>query len=144
MSSLYESAPVGPVEQGAFLNAVAVFETSEPPERVLDRLLAAEQQRGRVRDVRLGPRTLDLDLLLYGNQTIEEPSLTVPHPQLTARRFALEPLLEAWPGATLPDGTLLSPLLAPVQDQLVERIGKWRVSRLKRLWWELRRTLSNT
>ncbi len=137
LSSLYESAPVGPVEQGAFLNAVAVFETSEEPGLVLDRLLAAENAAGRVRDVRWGPRTLDLDLLLYGNQSVGEPGLTVPHPELTNRRFVLQPLLETWPDAALPDGTRLAGFLEAVQDQEVQRIGPWRVALLKRLWWRV-------
>jgi len=137
LSSLYESAPVGPVAQGAFLNAVAVFETGDVPARVLNRLLAAEQARGRAREVRWGPRTLDLDLLLYGSQSVDEPGLTVPHPELTNRRFVLEPLLEAWPDATLPDGSRLAGFLETVQEQGVELIGPWQVGWLKRLGWKL-------
>jgi 2-amino-4-hydroxy-6-hydroxymethyldihydropteridine diphosphokinase len=136
-SGLYESAPVGPVEQDPFLNAVAVFETDEDSPAVLARLLAVEQSRGRVRDVRWGPRTLDLDLLLCGDAAVDLPGLTVPHPELTRRRFVLEPLLEAWPDATLPDGTSLRSFLAAVADQAVERTGDWRVSwwrRLRRRW----------
>ncbi len=140
-SSLYESAPVGPVEQDAFLNAVAIVETSQSPMEMLDQLLAIEQTRDRVREVRWGPRTLDLDLLLYGVAEVSEPALTVPHPALTDRRFVLEPLLEAWPDAGLPDGTPLSPCLSAVQDQEVQRVGPWHVSWWKRLSWHLRRTL---
>ena len=136
-SGLYESAPLGPVAQDPFLNAVAVFETRDDPAAVLARMLAVEQSRGRVREVRWGPRTLDLDLLLHGDSTIELAGLTVPHPELTRRRFVLQPLLEAWPGATLPDGTPLASFLEAVSDQHVERIGPWRVpwwARLRR-WW---------
>lgn len=132
-SSLYESAPVGPVEQGPFLNGVAVFETTEAPLALLERILAVELAGGRVREVRWGPRTLDLDLLLYGNETIEAPGLSIPHPELTRRRFVLEPLLEVWPDAALPDGTPLVPLLSSVQDQPMQRIGAWR----GRWWWRL-------
>ena len=131
-SALYESAPVGPVEQGPFLNAVAVFDTSLEPQVILSDLLAIEQTRGRVREVRWGPRTLDLDLLLYGSAAIEEESLTVPHSELTNRRFVLQPLLEAWPDATLPDKTPLANHLESVQDQEVDRVGPWRVG-----WWTL-------
>jgi 2-amino-4-hydroxy-6-hydroxymethyldihydropteridine diphosphokinase len=136
-SSLYESAPVGPVEQAPFLNAVAVFETSQSPTEVLARLLAAEQTRGRTREVRWGPRTLDLDLLLFGDATVAEPGLTVPHPELLNRRFVLEPLLEAWPEATLPDGTRLSSSLPAVGEQHVENVGPWNVSLWRRTWWRL-------
>ena len=136
-SSLYESAPVGPVEQDAFLNAVAVFETDETPLRILERLLGIEQTRGRTRQVRWGPRTLDLDLLLYGKHAVTEEGLTVPHPELANRRFVLEPLLETWPDATLPDGTSLSSFLESVQDQVVTRLGDWNVGWWKHLWWRL-------
>lgn len=142
VSSLYESAPVGPVEQGAFLNAVAVFEMSEEPHLVLQRLLAAEQGRGRVREVRWGPRTLDLDLLLYGDRMVQSPGLTIPHVELTKRRFVLEPLLEAWPNAALPDGTLLSSFLPAVQDQVIERVGPWTAGWWARAWWRLRGIVS--
>ena len=98
-SSLYETAPVGPVEQGPYLNSVIVLETETSPDRLLQGLLDIERARGRVRDLRWGPRTLDLDLLLYGDQVVERPGLTVPHPEMTNRRFVLEPLLEAWPEA---------------------------------------------
>lgn len=137
-SSLFESAPVGPVEQEAFLNAVAVFETNETPASLLERLLDIELSRGRTREVRWGPRTLDLDLLLYGDEVVAEPGLTVPHPELTNRRFVLEPLLEAWPDASLPDGTLVSTFQADVQDQDVRRLGEWHVGWWKRLGWRLK------
>lgn len=141
-SSLYESAPVGPVEQDPFLNAVAVFETNEAPLRVLKRLLDAELARGRTREIRWGPRTLDLDLLLYGDSGVDETGLTVPHPELTNRRFVLEPLLEAWPDATLPDGTALSSFLGRTQDQAVRLVGPWKVGWLRQVWWQLRRAAS--
>ena len=139
VSSLYETAPVGPVDQGAFLNAVAVFETDDPPEKVLEHLLTVEQNRERVRDVRWGPRTLDLDLLLYGGSRVELPGLTVPHPELANRRFVLEPLLEAWPEAVLPGGTPVAGLRPAVADQQVSLYGRWGIPRWKAWWWTAQR-----
>jgi len=122
-SSIYETAPVGGPSQDAYLNAVVVVDTDLPPRSVLDRLLGIERAHGRQRRERWGPRTLDLDLLLYGDQVIDSPGLSVPHPRLTERRFVLEPLNEAWPDATLPDGRRVTDLLASVADQDVRR---WR------------------
>lgn len=122
-SSVYETAPVGGPDQGAYLNAVVVLDTDLPPRSILDRLLVMEQAQGRRRRERWGPRTLDLDILLYGDQVIDSPGLTVPHPRVAERRFVLEPLDEAWPGATLPDGRRIADLLANVSHQDVKR---WR------------------
>ena len=139
VSSLYQSAPIGPVDQDPFLNAVAVFETADSPQAVLDHLLAVEQERGRTREVRWGPRTLDLDVLLYGREQVDLPSLTVPHPELTNRRFVLEPLVQAWPEATLPDGTPVADLLPAVIDQEITRLGSWGIPRWRTMWWAARR-----
>jgi 2-amino-4-hydroxy-6-hydroxymethyldihydropteridine diphosphokinase len=117
VSSYYETAPVGGPPQGDYLNAVVVLDTDLDPAGVLERLLEIERNRGRLREERWGPRTLDLDLLLYGNQAVEQPGLTVPHPRMTERRFVLEPLVEVWPEAALPDGTALAELLPRVADQ---------------------------
>ncbi len=117
VSAYYETAPIGGPEQGDFLNAVAVIETGLDAAEVLDVLLAVERDHGRVRRRRWGPRTLDLDLLLYGEEVVEAPGLTVPHPRMTERRFVLEPLIEVWPDATLPDGTRFSDLLPELSDQ---------------------------
>ncbi|MBT8203300.1 MAG: 2-amino-4-hydroxy-6-hydroxymethyldihydropteridine diphosphokinase [Acidimicrobiia bacterium] len=141
VSSLYESAPVGPVEQGPFLNAVATFSTDAPPTDVLARLLAVEQASGRIRAERWGPRTLDLDLLLYGREAIDMAGLTVPHPEIANRRFVLEPLLEIWPDASLPDGTALSSLRDGVDDQAVARIGAWEDGFWNRLLRSVRRAV---
>jgi 2-amino-4-hydroxy-6-hydroxymethyldihydropteridine diphosphokinase len=122
-SSIYETAPVGGPDQGAYLNAVAVVETDLAPRRLLDVMLDVERRMGRVRRERWGPRTIDLDLLLHGDSAVDEPGLTVPHPRLTERRFALEPLLEAWPEATLPDGRPLADFLEAVADQYVVRVA---------------------
>jgi 2-amino-4-hydroxy-6-hydroxymethyldihydropteridine diphosphokinase len=121
-SSLYRTAPVGEVlDQPAFLNAVARLETSLPPRALLDRLLATESALGRVRDRRHGPRTCDLDLLLYDDAVLREPGLELPHPRLCERRFVLEPLLELAPGLRLPGGAGLAELLPATAGQAVER-----------------------
>lgn len=119
VSSFYETAPVGGPEQGEYLNAVVVVDTTFDARLVLDRLLAIERDHGRERRDRWGPRILDLDLILYGDETIDEPGLTVPHPELRRRRFVLDPLVEAWPDAVLPDGTPVADLLPGVADQEV-------------------------
>ena len=113
VSSLRETDPVGYADQPRFLNGAAAVETELPPGGLLDRLLAVERELGRVRGEgpRYGPRAIDLDLLLYGDQVVEEPGLTVPHPRLAERRFALEPLHELDPGLRLPDGRAVRELL---------------------------------
>jgi 2-amino-4-hydroxy-6-hydroxymethyldihydropteridine diphosphokinase len=121
VSSAYQSAPWGPVEQPPYLNAATELGTSLGPHELLRQLLAVEAELGRVRDVRWGPRTCDLDLLLYGGETIATADLQVPHPRLGQRRFVLDPLLELDSGLELPDGTPLSTLAAAVAEQEVER-----------------------
>jgi 2-amino-4-hydroxy-6-hydroxymethyldihydropteridine diphosphokinase len=113
-SSFRETDPVGVTDQPKFLNAAAKLSTDLPARDLLDALLAIERDLGRdrSREQRWGPRTLDLDLLLYADEVIEEPGLTVPHPRLAERRFALEPLYELAPGLILPDGTPVRDLLA--------------------------------
>ncbi len=110
-SPLYRSAPVGPAGQGDYINAVAQLETHLPPESLLDALQAIENQQGRERGERWGPRTLDLDLLLYGDQVIDTPRLQVPHPQIAQRNFVLVPLLALAPEMRLPSGPSLASLL---------------------------------
>ncbi len=95
VSTLRETEPVGVGPQPRYMNGVAELNTSLRPRPLLDRLLATEQRFGRVRVAgEHGPRTLDLDLLLYGDERIDEPGLTVPHPRLLERAFVLEPLAE--------------------------------------------------
>ena len=106
---------MGPVEQGPFLNGAVRVQTALAPRELLDRLLGIEQQLGRVRRERYGPRTIDLDLLLYGDEVVDEPGLTVPHPRLQERRFALEPLSDLDPGLTIPGSGPISALLAELQ-----------------------------
>jgi len=115
VSQIRETEPVGPVEQGPFLNGAVRLETGLGPRALLDRLLDIEQRLGRVRRERFGPRTIDLDLLLYGDVVVDEPGLTVPHPRLTERRFALEPLSDLDPGLTIPGSGPISALLAELQ-----------------------------
>jgi 2-amino-4-hydroxy-6-hydroxymethyldihydropteridine diphosphokinase len=113
VSRLRETDPVGVVDQPRFLNGVAAIETSLSPRELLDVLLRIERSLGRVRDAtRWGPRTVDLDLLLYGLEEIDEPGLRVPHPRLHERRFALEPLVELDPELGVPGWGTVSQLLA--------------------------------
>jgi 2-amino-4-hydroxy-6-hydroxymethyldihydropteridine diphosphokinase len=115
VSTLRETDPVGVGEQPRFLNGVAALETSLGARELLDRLLAVEQRFGRVRvPGELGPRTLDLDLLLYGDETIDEPGLAVPHPRMHERRFVLEPLAELAPGLVVSGRGTVESLLAGV------------------------------
>lgn len=101
-SSLYRTQPVGPVEQPPFINAVFSLEAGIGPHDLLSLLLEIEQNMGRVRKERWGPRVIDLDLLFYGEEIIEEPGLEVPHPMLHERRFVLAPLAEIAPGFVHP------------------------------------------
>jgi 2-amino-4-hydroxy-6-hydroxymethyldihydropteridine diphosphokinase len=115
VSEIRETEPVGPVAQGPFLNGAARVETDLAPRELLERLLGIEERMGRVRRERFGPRTIDLDLLVYGEETVDEPGLTVPHPRLAERRFALEPLEELDPGLTIPGSGPISALLAKLE-----------------------------
>lgn len=123
VSSTYETAPIGGPKQDPYFNAVVVIDTELSPRQLLDRCLAIEADQGRVRRERWGPRTIDLDILLYGDEVVAEPDLTVPHPRMAERRFVLEPLLEAWPDASLPDGTKLSSVRGGVDDQQVRKLA---------------------
>ena len=110
---------MGLADQPPFVNAAARVFTDLPLRDLLAGLLAVERQLGRVRGVRYGPRTCDLDILLAAGEVVDEPGLSVPHERLAERRFALEPLVELDPGLSLPDGTPLSALLEAVSDQAV-------------------------
>jgi 2-amino-4-hydroxy-6-hydroxymethyldihydropteridine diphosphokinase len=115
VSELRETAPVGVVDQPPFLNGAAALETELSPRELLDLLLAVERRLGRERRERRerwGPRTIDLDLLLYGDEAVDEPGLTVPHPRLHERRFALEPLLDLDPDLAVPGHGRVTDLLA--------------------------------
>lgn len=121
-SSLYETAPIGGIEQGAFLNAVIGIETDYGPEELLTALLAIEASSGRLRDVRWGPRTLDLDLLWYDGIRLDAPGLTVPHPEIRDRRFVLVPLVQADPRIGDEVG-LYADSLGDVSDQAIRRVS---------------------
>lgn len=113
VSSLRETEPVGLEDQPRFVNGAVALETELSPRALLDELLAIEHRLGRTREgPRFGPRTIDLDLLVYGDAEIDEPGLTVPHPRLHERRFALEPLAEVAPGLVVPGQGPLDRLLA--------------------------------
>jgi 2-amino-4-hydroxy-6-hydroxymethyldihydropteridine diphosphokinase len=102
-SSLYQSAPFGPVSQDDFVNAVAIIETVETPEGLLACLKEIERNAGRDPQAeRWGPRVIDLDILLYGSETVDQPGLTIPHPCIAARNFVLLPLREIAPDLVVP------------------------------------------
>lgn len=112
-SPLYSSSPMGPQDQPDYINAVVRLKTSLQPHVLLDAMQRIELEQGRVRkDERWGPRTLDLDLLLYGQQIIQDERLTVPHYGMTQRAFVLVPLFDIAPALTLPDGRQLAELVA--------------------------------
>jgi 2-amino-4-hydroxy-6-hydroxymethyldihydropteridine diphosphokinase len=118
-SSLYASAPVGYVDQPDFINAVAQVETELAPRALLAALLDIEHRHGRERSFRNAPRTLDLDLLLYGNAHFHEEGLSLPHPRMAERGFVLLPLLEIAPDATIPGRGRAADWLDACADQSV-------------------------
>jgi 2-amino-4-hydroxy-6-hydroxymethyldihydropteridine diphosphokinase len=116
VSTLRETEPWGYMQQPPFLNGACSIETTLAPQELLDVLLTIEGALGRRRDGhRYGPRAIDLDLLLYGDETVDLPNLAVPHPRLVERAFVLEPLAELDPELQLPDGRRVSELLAGLQ-----------------------------
>ncbi|MGH8934349.1 MAG: 2-amino-4-hydroxy-6-hydroxymethyldihydropteridine diphosphokinase [Egibacteraceae bacterium] len=112
VSTVYETEPVGGPEQEPFFNLAVRVRTRRSPRRLLALCHQIEQQLGRVRTERWGPRPIDLDILLWDGRVVAARSLQIPHPRLAERAFALIPLIELAPGATLPDGTSLATLLA--------------------------------
>jgi 2-amino-4-hydroxy-6-hydroxymethyldihydropteridine diphosphokinase len=111
-SSLYRTAPVGFAGQPAFINAAALVDTTLAPRALLDALLAIERAHGRVRDVPNGPRTLDLDVITYGDERVDEPGLAIPHPRAHDRAFVLAPLAEIAPELRIPGHGLARECLA--------------------------------
>ena len=118
LSTVIETEPWGVTDQPRFLNAVAELETRLGPRELLDELLRVERELGRVRDgTRWGPRAIDLDLLVYGAETLDEPGLTVPHPYLAERVFVLEPLAELAPALVVPGRGRVEDLLRGLQSE---------------------------
>ncbi|MGK0601965.1 2-amino-4-hydroxy-6-hydroxymethyldihydropteridine diphosphokinase [Yokenella regensburgei] len=112
LSSFYRTPPLGPQDQPDYLNAAVALETALSPEALLDNTQRIELQQGRVRKAeRWGPRTLDLDIMLFGQQVLDTPRLTVPHYDMKNRGFMLWPLFEIAPELTFPDGTALAAIL---------------------------------
>ena len=127
LSPVYETEPVGPGEQGPYLNAVARMSTRLPPRALLARLLAIEGAAGRVRGPeRNAARTLDLDLLLHGSRCMQEPGLVLPHPRLHERGFVLEPLCDLAPD-------LVHPVLEVTIRELARRVRDPRT--VRRISW---------
>lgn len=126
VSSVYDTAPWGVTDQGRFLNAVLELRTGLPPSELLEELAGVESRCGRVRHERWGPRTIDLDILLYDDRVIDGKDLTVPHPRLAQRAFVLVPLAELEPALEVPGlGATVSALLEQLGDEAldVERAG---------------------
>jgi len=121
-SSLYRSEPAGFTEQPDFINAVARLDTALAPRALLDALLAIEQSHGRTRAFRNAPRTLDLDILLYGDLVLDEPGLHLPHPRLHERAFVLLPLTEIAPATVIPGQGRIDALLARIDTGAVHRL----------------------
>ena len=124
-SRLYRTPAWGRTDQPDFINAVAMLETALAPRELLDGMLAIEQEAGRERraEERWGPRTLDLDLLLYGDEVIDEPGLHVPHPRLHERVFALLPLVEIAPDAMIPGVGAARAVLAAMETGDIQALG---------------------
>jgi 2-amino-4-hydroxy-6-hydroxymethyldihydropteridine diphosphokinase len=122
-SSLYRSAPIGYAAQGEFVNAVAQLETGLPAERLLAELQEIEARHGRRRSFANAPRTLDLDVLLYGDAVLDLPALKIPHPRMHERAFVLRPLVEISPEVAIPRLGPAKALLESCSEQKIERIG---------------------
>lgn len=123
-SSLYRTAPIGVSGQPDYINAVAALDTALSPEALLDALLALEACHGRTREYPRAARTLDLDLLLYGDRRIDLPALQVPHPRMHLRAFVLMPLAEIAPALSLPGHGPVADLLCGVSAQPIERLPR--------------------
>lgn len=128
-SSVYETAPIGVTDQPDFWNIAVRLETDLDPLSLLTATAGIETDLGRVRTVRWGPRTMDIDILLFDDLVLDTPTLTIPHPRLHERLFVLVPLLELWPGAALPAGSPagagpLATRVAPLQDDPAQAVRR--------------------
>ena len=121
-SSLYRTAPVGLKNQPDFINAAATLETDLDSRTLLQTLFGIEQRFGRQRSIPNAPRTLDLDLLLYGDEVSDDSTLTLPHPRMHERAFVLAPLAEIAPGLNIPGKGKVTDLLAQCADQQIQRM----------------------
>ena len=129
-SSFYRSKPVGPGNQPDYINAVALLNSGLTAQQLLSRLQSIENRQGRIRDgQRWGPRTLDLDMIMYGNESINEPGLMVPHPEIRHRNFVLMPLLELAPGIEIPGLGGADELLAAVGRTGITKLGEYDADR---------------
>ena len=113
ISPFYQTKPMGFTAQDDFINAVVLVETSLSPLTLLQHLMNIEQSQGRVRTFKNAPRTIDCDIVLFGNVVMNTPELTIPHPGLTERDFVLKPLLDIAPDACLPDGRKIGVICTP-------------------------------
>lgn len=123
ISPIYETEPVGGPEQGSYLNAVVVIETDLSPEALLDALLRIEEERSRLRTVRWGPRTLDLDIVTSDGGPVYGDRLVIPHPESGNRRFVLQPLTDVWPEAEVSGGVSAGEALFGLVGQEVELVS---------------------
>ena len=123
-SSLYRSAPVGYADQPDFINAVAIIETSLAPHVLLDALLNVERVNGRVREFPNAPRTLDLDIVLYGDSVVHDPGLTIPHARMLERAFVMVPLAEVAPEMRVPGHGTVRELAARVDADSVAQLQR--------------------
>ncbi|MDI9260777.1 2-amino-4-hydroxy-6-hydroxymethyldihydropteridine diphosphokinase [Alicyclobacillus sendaiensis] len=126
VSKVYETAPVGYLDQGDFLNLAVHLRTPLAPQDLLRALLAIERRAGRTREIRFGPRTLDLDLLLYDDLALDEPDLTVPHPRMWERAFVMVPLADLHPDRLAPTGETWAEVAARLrQKDEVHEVGRF-------------------
>jgi len=122
-SSLYRSAPFGPVDQPDFVNAVACLKSALAPETLLSKLHEIERSSGREREIRWGPRTLDLDLLVFGDQEIDRPEIRLPHPGIAERNFVLLPLVEIAPKLVIPGLGCVAEMTVQRNEPQISRIS---------------------